>query len=138
MGIHKYKNDDITVTWDSEVCVHSEVCRNNLETVFNPDKRPWVNVDAETRERIMEVIDKCPSGALQYMVEDSGKPASEENQITITLADHGPLLVNGPVQLVDAAGDRIETKQKFALCRCGHSENKPFCYGTHKKVGFEG
>lgn len=50
---------------------------------------------------------------------------------TIKLMDNGPYLVNGEIELVDAEGNRFETKNQFALCRCGQSHNKPFCDGSH-------
>lgn len=50
----------------------------------------------------------------------------------IKVRDDGPLLVSGNVTLVDAEGNPFETKEQFALCRCGLSENKPFCDGSHK------
>lgn len=53
-----------------------------------------------------------------------------ENNITIT--GTGPYLVKGSIELIDANGNKIETKESFALCRCGHSANKPFCDGTHR------
>lgn len=52
--------------------------------------------------------------------------------VTIKVRDNGPYLVSGNVELVDAEGNRFETKQKFSLCRCGQSDNKPFCDGTHR------
>lgn len=55
---------------------------------------------------------------------------------TITVRDNGPLLISGDVQLVDAEGNAIETREQFALCRCGRSEKKPFCDGAHRQ-GFE-
>lgn len=56
---------------------------------------------------------------------------------TITPRPNGPYKVQG-VQLTDGDGDPVETSETFMLCRCGHSENKPFCDGHHSKVGFEG
>ncbi len=53
-----------------------------------------------------------------------------ENNITVT--GNGPYLVKGTVQLTDENGNQIEKKEVFALCRCGHSANKPFCDGAHK------
>ena len=53
-------------------------------------------------------------------------------KITIKVRDNGSLLVTGDVELVDAAGKVFETKPAFSLCRCGLSENKPFCDGSHK------
>ena len=55
----------------------------------------------------------------------------------ITALDAGPYLVKGPVVLLDADGNEFLTQRAtLALCRCGRSTNKPFCDGTHKKVGF--
>lgn len=51
---------------------------------------------------------------------------------TITVRDNGPLLVSGDVVLLDAEGNAFETKKPFALCRCGLSQNKPFCDGSHR------
>lgn len=52
--------------------------------------------------------------------------------VTIKVLDKGPLFVSGNVEVVDAEGNKFETKQQFALCRCGLSKNKPFCDGTHQ------
>ncbi|PWI58396.1 CDGSH iron-sulfur domain-containing protein [Sulfoacidibacillus thermotolerans] len=53
------------------------------------------------------------------------------SDVKISIRDKGPYLVSGTVELVDAEGNRFETKEQFALCRCGHSHNKPFCDGAH-------
>ena len=58
-------------------------------------------------------------------------------QTKITALDNGPYLVKGPVVLLDAEGNEYFTERAtVALCRCGGSTNKPFCDGTHSKVGF--
>lgn len=50
----------------------------------------------------------------------------------IKILDDGPLYVSGEITLLDGDGKSIETKEQFALCRCGLSENKPYCNGAHK------
>jgi CDGSH-type Zn-finger protein len=58
--------------------------------------------------------------------------------LTITTRLNGPYLVKGQVRLLDAEGKEFTlTSDTFALCRCGHSSNKPFCDGTHAKIGFQ-
>jgi CDGSH-type Zn-finger protein len=58
-------------------------------------------------------------------------------QAKITVLDNGPYLVKGPVLLFDAEGNEFFTERAtVALCRCGLSAKKPFCDGTHAKVGF--
>ena len=56
----------------------------------------------------------------------------------IKLHDDGPLRVKGPVTVLDPDGTRYEiTRKTFFLCRCGASQSKPFCDGSHRRVGFE-
>jgi CDGSH-type Zn-finger protein len=58
---------------------------------------------------------------------------------TITIRDNGPLLVQGPITVLDAAGNAFKIpadKPAVALCRCGQSKNKPFCDGSHKSCSF--
>lgn len=57
--------------------------------------------------------------------------------VVITVRRNGPLLVKGPIELRDADGTLYETQGNVALCRCGASTKKPFCDGTHSKVGFQ-
>jgi CDGSH-type Zn-finger protein len=57
--------------------------------------------------------------------------------LTIKIKDNGPLIVDGEFRLVDAQGNEVPLK-KNALCRCGGSTTKPFCDGTHSKIGFQG
>lgn len=60
--------------------------------------------------------------------------------VKIRLRDNGPLLVEGPFELLDAEGNPYplsSEKPAFALCRCGQSENRPFCDGTHNRCGFQ-
>lgn len=55
---------------------------------------------------------------------------------TIQILRDGPLIVSGGVEITDSSGGKIDCGDKAALCRCGASSNKPFCDGTHKKIGF--
>lgn len=63
----------------------------------------------------------------------------ERGEVKITVRENGSYLVEGPVRLVDADGNEydISAKKRVSLCRCGASTNKPFCDGTHSKMGFE-
>jgi CDGSH-type Zn-finger protein len=60
--------------------------------------------------------------------------------VTVTVRDNGPLLIEGPIKVVDAQGNEFvfdKDKPAIALCRCGNSANNPFCDGSHKSCGFE-
>lgn len=56
--------------------------------------------------------------------------------VTIDVIKNGPYIVKGEVQLNDADGNRYPAEKRIALCRCGASTEKPFCDGTHSKIGF--
>jgi len=62
-----------------------------------------------------------------------------EPDVTITVRPNGPLRVEGPIKLVDSDGKVIDLtgKPAVSLCRCGASVNKPFCDGTHSRIGFQ-
>ena len=59
--------------------------------------------------------------------------------VKITIRPNGPYLVEGDIELLDVNGNRIDTtgQARIALCRCGASVKKPFCDGTHSKIGFQ-
>lgn len=64
--IKNYSNNEITVVWKPHVCTHSKKCWKELLQVFNPQNRPWVNMDGATTNRIKKQVDVCPSKALTY------------------------------------------------------------------------
>ena len=65
------------------------------------------------------------------------KEKSTETAVTIQPTENGSLAVTGLENLRDSRGEALPTKAKIYLCRCGGSSNKPFCDGTHKRIGFE-
>jgi CDGSH-type Zn-finger protein len=62
-----------------------------------------------------------------------------EPEVTITVRPNGPLRVEGPIKLINTDGTPIDLtgKPAVSLCRCGASVKKPFCDGTHSKIGFQ-
>lgn len=84
----------------------------------------------------------CDNSHLGHF-EDGGRlgthspaPADGETVLCVVLSENGPYLLRGPSTLTSAHGATLDTA-KCALCRCGHSGNKPFCDGTHRRIGFE-
>jgi uncharacterized Fe-S cluster protein YjdI len=69
--IKKYSNDDITVIWEPSKCIHSAICFNGLPQVFDPRKKPWVNIEGAETEKITDQIKACPSGALSFIQNES-------------------------------------------------------------------
>ena len=61
----------------------------------------------------------------------------DSKKVTIQVRPNGSLRVTGTVEFVDAEGKVIRTDTNFSLCRCGHSQDKPFCDGSHRAAGFQ-
>jgi uncharacterized Fe-S cluster protein YjdI len=64
---HKtYEKEDILIHWESELCIHSGNCVNNLGSVFKPRESPWIQTEHADKESIIEAVERCPSGALRW------------------------------------------------------------------------
>lgn len=137
----RYANDEITVVWKPDACIHSTFCWKGLLSVFNPRNRPWIDMSGADTEAIIAQVEKCPSGALSWHRNGEGETRFEEEVKVETIVEatpDGPLMVYGNIKVKDAAGDETVKYKVTAFCRCGGSANKPFCDGTHKKNGFKG
>jgi len=133
-----YTNSEITIVWKSSICIHSRICFNGLGQVFNPAEHPLIKPENATTETLMAQIDNCPSGALSYYKNDEAKTENVEVETIAEVAENGPLLVYGNLKVKRNDGT-IEQKNKVtAFCRCGASNNKPYCDGTHRKIDFKG
>ncbi len=73
----------------------------------------------------------------QSDAETAEAPVPEAGQLTVVPIKDGPLMLEGPMEIIAGSGRRIRASEKAFLCRCGASANKPFCDGRHKEVGFE-
>jgi CDGSH-type Zn-finger protein len=70
------------------------------------------------------------------MVSDGGAPAEANTRLKITATTNGPLLAEGTLMLRSSRGSGCYASSVVELCRCGGSSNKPFCDGTHERIGF--
>ncbi len=132
-----YQNDQIAVFWEPRLCIHAGNCFHGLPQVFDPNTRPWVNVNSAAADRIARVVTTCPTGALHYERLDGGEQEAAPVETVIDVRPNGPLFVHGQMRIVEVGGHVICEDTRVALCRCGHSENKPFCDGTHRTIGFK-
>ena len=136
--IKEYSNGETTVVWEAEKCIHSAICAKGLPEVFQPRDRPWIKIDAANTETIINQVKQCPSGALRYYMNADGDNSTETLETKVEVLENGPLLVYGTLKVTHKDGS-TETKNKTtAFCRCGASNNKPFCDGKHVKESFVG
>jgi len=66
----EYSNGDITVIWEPKLCIHAGECVKALPEVYNPQERPWININNASTEALKAQIHKCPSKALSYRSKD--------------------------------------------------------------------
>jgi uncharacterized Fe-S cluster protein YjdI len=160
----QYTNGDITVFWIPSKCIHATTCFRELIEVFNPGRRPWVNMAGAPTRRITEVVNKCPTQALTWkhnseltseeLKMQHEEVKSEENPETLTevpgktgkaervrptnvrIMKDGPIVVEGKFQVIDKEDKVLKPNMMTSFCRCGHSKSQPYCDGTHRKVGF--
>jgi len=98
--------------------------------------------DPKARKMAVDQACNCPSGRLVAWDKKSGKPAEPKSKKSISLAEDpqaqasGPIWVKGGVLVESADGKAYEIRNRVTLCRCGSSENKPFCDGTHMRIRF--
>lgn len=136
----EYSNDEITITWESSKCIHAKACWKELKTVFKPLERPWINPKGDSSEKIIKQINKCPSGALDYYYNKNNKMSEEvkeEVMVKLKANKNGSLKVTGTVEIELPDGTTEVKSGRFSICRCGLSENKPFCDGAHKETNFD-
>ncbi|MFL6194155.1 MAG: CDGSH iron-sulfur domain-containing protein [Thermoanaerobaculia bacterium] len=133
--IHRYEGAALTVLYDARRCIHAAECVRGLPAVFDSQRRPWVAPDAAAADALAEVVRRCPSGALHYERKDGGfAEAAPENRVEVS--PDGPLYLQGQVEIAPPHGAILYADTRTALCRCGASQNKPFCDGSHVRVGF--
>lgn len=133
-----YSGEKAAVSYDVRRCIHAAECVHGLPDVFDPGRKPWIDPDRAETEQLLQVIMRCPTGALhlERSAGEQAEPTPERN--TAIVERNGPVYLRGDLEIVTGEGEVLLRDTRIALCRCGASENKPFCDGSHVRVGFSG
>ena len=140
-----YVGQQVTILDNRGTCQHAGLCTDRLSTVFRVNKEPFVAASSGRMDEIIRAVRDCPSGALSYAIDGVEARADVDHHGTrapaIEISKDGPYRVTGFVSLLDANGDAVvqnegASREHYALCRCGHAQNKPFCTGMHWYVEF--
>jgi CDGSH-type Zn-finger protein/truncated hemoglobin YjbI len=140
-----YVGQQVTVLDNRGSCQHSGFCTDRLATVFRLREEPFVAPSGGRMDEIIRAVRDCPSGALSYAIDGVEERDAVDwhghREPAIEVTKDGPYRVTGAVELVESDGREAERKtgasyEHYALCRCGQSQNKPFCSGMHWYVEF--
>ena len=131
-----YQGKKITIHDNRGICAHAGYCTDGLSSVFRLGEEPWIHPDAARADQVIATIQKCPSGALSYSVDDA-EHRDRGGEPNIFVAPNGPYAVSGRLDIADTTRAEGASKEHFTLCRCGGSRNKPFCDGTHWHIEFK-
>ncbi|MGH3269069.1 MAG: ferritin-like domain-containing protein [Trebonia sp.] len=140
-----YPGAQVTIFDNRGICQHSGFCTDRLPAVFRTGTEPFVAPSGGRMDEVVRAVRDCPSGALSLAFDGAeARDLAEwhglrEQAIEVSL--DGPYRVTGGIPLADAAGGDAgrasgSSREHYALCRCGHSQNKPFCSGMHWYVQF--
>lgn len=122
----------IRIHFDANLCIHSRGCVLSRPDVFVPNvSGAWIHPDAATPEAVAELAHQCPSGAITYERLDGGPAEAPPKVNLLRLRENGPLAFHGELTIAGQAPCLRAT-----LCRCGASNNKPFCDGSHGAANF--
>ncbi len=137
MGRKKaYEADGITVSYEAALCIHAAECVHRLPDVFDPQRRPWIDAGAAGAEAVAHVVERCPTGALTYVLLGQ-PPEAPDIEASVRLETDGPIYMRGDLTVELADGNQTRCT-RLALCRCGQSKNKPFCDNSHVESNFRG
>jgi len=131
-AIEEARGDKLVLRSEGKRCIHARHCVLGAPRVFLANvKGPWLYPDEMTVEQLAHVIQMCPSGSLTYERLDGGpqEPAPAINELRVR--ENGPYAVRASVDLIGHGA-----LLRATLCRCGASQNKPFCDGSHNAIGF--
>ena len=140
-----YVGQQVAILDNRGICQHSGYCTGRLATVFHQGEEPFVTPSGGRMDEIIRAVRDCPSGALGYTVDgEEARDATDHHgtrEQVIEITKDGPYRITGGIPLTDADGTDVPraegaSREHYALCRCGQSQNKPFCSGMHWYVQF--
>jgi len=135
----------VTVMDNRGTCQHAGLCTDGLPAVFRAGKDPFVAPSGARADEIVSAVRNCPSGALNFAVDGQDERTVTDwgdlREPAIEVTRDGPYRITGAIALRDSGGTDVArnagaSREHYAICRCGHSQNKPFCSGMHWYVGF--
>ena len=125
---------DVTIRFDAKKCIHSRGCVLGYPNVYVPNvKGEWIHPNAAPAEEVLHTALNCPSGAIRVSYNDGSETSDKPPVVnTVRVRENGPLAIEAELLI---RGEKQATP-RATLCRCGQSQNKPYCDGAHAAAGF--
>ncbi|KIC38773.1 hypothetical protein RA27_19285 [Ruegeria sp. ANG-R] len=133
--VRVYEGENINIHYNRLLCSHAAECGARLKPVFDSSRKPWIEPDNATPKEIKDVIRACPSGALSFSEPGGTVQQLVDGEPGITIEPNGPYRVT-EIPLASGVHAEGASPDKYVLCRCGASKNKPFCDGSHADIGW--
>lgn len=133
----KYDGEKINVEWDGRLCIHIGECGSSEGDLFVGGRNPWCKPDLVSVDEVVDVVKRCPTGAITFESDDGSVTETADTENTVTVSYQGPYFIRGDLEIEGARDDMPGVKFRAALCRCGASKNKPFCDNSHEEIGFK-
>lgn len=137
MAAREYAGKAIVIRFDAKRCIHAQECVRGAPTVFDPDAKPWIAPDSAPAEHLADVVARCPTGALSACTPDGTPLEPSPARNVASVQPRGPIYLRGRMTIPGGEHATRVEYTRVALCRCGASQNKPFCDGSHDKSGFD-
>ena len=134
--IQEYQGEKIKIIFNRSICAGASKCANSYPSIYKSAAEDWINPDGASVDEVINSVKACPSGALSYEI-DSRKTFESHDVESVEIIKGGPINFKGKIELEDVKWSSFANKEKFALCRCGASKNKPFCDYTHASLDDE-
>jgi CDGSH-type Zn-finger protein/uncharacterized Fe-S cluster protein YjdI len=133
---YSFPGNQVDVVWDGRLCIHIAECGRAKGDLFVGGRQPWCQPDLAGADEVIDVVERCPTGALTYDVKQGDRTESPQEENTVTVSCNGPYFSRGDLAIENAPDDMPGLAFRAALCRCGHSKNKPFCDNSHEEARF--
>jgi CDGSH-type Zn-finger protein/uncharacterized Fe-S cluster protein YjdI len=134
--VFTYEGAAVDASWDNRLCIHVSECTRAKGGVFESGRDPWGDPDQAEVDVVVDVVERCPSGALTYARKDGGPAETPADENLVMVANSGPLYARGDLRIDGAPDDMPGVGFRAALCRCGLSKTKPFCDNSHEEGAF--
>lgn len=122
----------VKLIFEGERCIHARHCVLSRPDVFVPNVQgEWIHPDEATPEELAALAQSCPSGAITYERLDGGPNEAPPRVNLARVRENGPIALHGELTIAGEA-----PRFRATLCRCGASQHKPYCDGSHTAAGF--